>query len=284
VTPLARLPRRTLFVSAILFLGTGCQQLPALTRKRTGVGDPRQAVNSYFSLVTESRYDEAKRLLTASFQAQLGPSRVQSFLHSISAAQVTDIVDAIAWANGLGAHLPAPPSDRREYLVTLRVDPSASGASTWSNGTNRRFVDVVELGGGWEIDAIDVSPGSLITGKAAAASTPATWVLPNAAPRLGPAPVDRAIYTARQNAADRGQVPWAVDPLAVLHRDGPSFGISPSDRTNLAGADQDPTTLVPRVRVKVQHSDQELIVTLIQPIRTGPGGVWAIASIELAPL
>jgi hypothetical protein len=236
--------------------------------------------------VTESRYDEAMSLLAVSFQAQLGSSRVQSFLHSINAAQVTDIIDAVAWANGLGAQLPPAPADRREYLVTLQVDPSATGLSTWSSGTNRRFVDVVRQGGGWQIDAIDISPGALITGRSvtAPASTMATFIVPTSALRLGSAPIDRALYTARQNAADRGQIPWAIDPVAVVHRDGPSFGIGSADGAILAGEDQDPTTLVPRASVKVQHGDQVLTVDLIQPIHTGLGGVWAISSVELAPL
>jgi hypothetical protein len=271
---------------ALLFIGTGCQQLSYLTQKPIRVSDPRQAVSAYFSLVSASRFDEAEGLLSVAYREQLGSSRVQALLHSVSAAEVTDIVDAVAWANGLGAQLPAAPSDRREYLVTLRVDPSASGSSTWSNGTNRRFVDVVRQGGGWLIDAIDSRPGVLITGAARSlpTSTGSTTVLPTTALHLGPAPIDRAIYTARQNAADRGQVPWAVDPVAVTHRDGPSFGIGPTDTADLVRVDQDPTTLVPRAVVSVQHGDQALAVDLIQPVRPGPGGVWAIASVELAPL
>ena len=45
----------------------------------------------------------------------------------------------------------------------------------------------------------------------------------------------------------------------------------------------DPITLVPKASVLVAHSDRPLLVTVEQPIRPGPGGVWAIAAVKVAP-
>jgi hypothetical protein len=100
---------------------------------------------------------------------------------------------------------------------------------------------------------------------------------------LGPAPIDQVIFAARQRAADLGNASWAVDPVEVTRRDGPSFGIDPRYSLSLAGEERDPVSLATKAIVRVARQPDPLLVTLDQPIRTGPGGVWAIASITLAP-
>jgi hypothetical protein len=62
-----------------------------------------------------------------------------------------------------------------------------------------------------------------------------------------------------------------------------SFGIAPDDEATMEAPDVDPVTLVPRVRIKVTHGDLPLQVTVVQPIRTGPGGVWAISQVRVVP-
>ena len=106
-------------------------------------------------------------------------------------------------------------------------------------------------------------------------------VIPISQLRLGPAPIDRAIYTARQNAADRGGIPWATDPIQVAQHDGPSFGWNVSDQAFLLAQEQDPKTLGPLAVVEVNHDNQRIVVTLVQPIRVGKGGVWAIQTVAL---
>ena len=285
----ARFPRRAFLATSAVVLTTGCQriqQLPRLPAKTPPPAGPQQAVQDYFSYLSEDRYDDATNLMTDAFKSRLGPGQVQTIIHSISSAQVTDMIDAVNWANQLGAHLPAPPADRREYLVTLTVDPTSQGKTSWSAGMNRRFVDLLQQNGFWRIDSLDISPGLLVTGKPAKApvNVPSTAVLPTAKLRLGPAPIDRVIYAARQNAADRGQLPWAIDPIQVVHRDGPSFGINPGDAATVLQRDSDPSTLIPRVTVLVHHGDQIIMVTLEQPIKAGSGGIWAIAELRLAPM
>ena len=319
-----RLSRRALVGSTLLLAVTGCRQIapppaprkadatptngtnpaksnlttsgaaesdPAKTEQTLG---PKETVDTYFSLLSQNRYDEAKGLITPSYQKRLGSGQVESALHSFNYAHVTDMVDAVDWANGLGAHLPAPPDDKREYLVTLSVQPTPVGSTSWSAGTNRRFIDVVQQTNVWRIDAIGISPGVLITGKTpgASASSPtitnasnntATVVIPPSPLRLGPAPVDRTIYTARQNAVDRGLIPWAIDPIQVVHRDGPSFGIKPSDAASLLDQGTDPVTLEPQAEVLVHHDERLLLVTLEQPIKSGPQGIWAITALKEAP-
>lgn len=283
MTVSVRYPRRALLAASTALLFAGCAPVSALLTKPVAESDPQKAIADYFTLISHNQYDDAKTLLTPDFQSRLGDPKVDSLLHSVQSASVSKMVDAVDWANGLGAHLPAPPSDRREYLVDLQVAPSPIGKTEWSAGMNRRFVDVVNSGPGWRIDNIGISPGVLVTGQpvATTASSVNSAVIPISQLRLGPAPVDRAIYTARQNAADRGGIPWATDPIRVAQQDGPSFGWNVSDQAFLLVQDQDPKTLGPRAVVEVNHGDQLIVVTLVQPIRVGKGGVWAISQVAL---
>ena len=281
----ARYPRRAFVVGSALLLVTGCGSVSSLLTKPVAESDPRKAIDDYFALLSQDRYDEAKSLLSAGYQSRLGSSNLSTALHSVRSATVSDVVDAVEWADGLGARLPAPPADRREYLVTLQIQPTPTGKADWSAGLNRRFVGLLKSGSGWQIDYIDISPGVLVTGQPVAATESSlhSAVIPVGTLRQGSAPIDRVIFTARQNAADRGGIPWAIDPVQEALHDGPSFGWSSSDAAWLVAQDQDPTTLAPRAVVAVQHAGQVIQVTLVQPIRSGKGGVWAIARVELAP-
>jgi len=285
VSKAVRYPRRAIVVASCTLLLSGCASVSSLLSKPVAESDPRKTIDDYFALLSQDRYAEAKSLLTFGYQSRLGSASLSAVLHSIRSATVSDAVDAIAWANGLGARLPAPPADRREFLVTLQIQPTTSGQADWSAGLNRRFVGLLRGGPGWQIDYIDSSPGLLVTGQPA---TPAdnsvhAAVIPVASLHLGPAPIDRVIFAARQSAADRGGIPWATDPVQEALHDGPSFGWNSSDAARLVSRDQDPTTLLPRAVVEVRHGSQVIQVTLVQPIRSGKGGVWAIARVELAP-
>ncbi len=277
-----RFSRRVLSFSLLGVITSGCGAIPFLSSTATKNLDPRQTLEAYFDSLATQRFDIAENLMTASYRARLGKQGVSSLLHSTQSIQVTDVVDAIAWADQLGAHLPSAPADRREFLVTFQVDPSATGRDDWSVGTNRRFVDLLRQNGQWRIDAIGVSPGVLITGKPSPASNQTLAVVPIEPLRLGPAPIDRAIYTARQSAVDHGAIPWARDPLQVVHHDGPSFGLNPDDPATIVGQDVDPSSLVPRTRVAVRQGADSYVVTLIQPIRTGTSGIWAISGVQTA--
>jgi hypothetical protein len=279
--------RRGFIAGVAIFATTGCRVLPALpvalTTKKAVAADPQDTVRTYFALLSQGRADDARGLLAPDLQQRLGSAAVDSLLHSVTRAQVTDVVDAIQWVNQLGAHLPSAPSDRREYLVTLQVEPSPN-SPTWAAGTNRRFIDLLKTDDRWLIDGIDITPGQLITGR-----TPGTesqgpiMTIPIATLRLGAAPVDQVIFAARQRAADRGDASWAINPVEVTRRDGPSFGIDPRFSLRLDGEDRDPVSLASRALVRVARDPEPLLVTLEQPIRTGAGGVWAIESISLAP-
>lgn len=294
--PLPRYHRRAILVSSLLLAVTGCRQLAPITTKQPNPQARSQpdsptapdTVRQFFVFLSEDRYDDAKNLLTSGFQSRLGAATVQTMLHSVRTAQVTDIVDAVTWANDLGAHLPPDPTDRREYLVTLSIEPTPEAGKTWSSGTNRRFIDLLHASGGWGIDEIGISPGQLVTGQPPAATNTGqsqkSAVIPIEPLRLGSVPIDRAIYAARQNAADRGIIPWALDPIQVVHRDGPSFGISPSDSASLIGKDTDPVTLLPRANVLVHHENLMLVVTLEQLFKPGAPGIWAITEIRENPM
>lgn len=296
MVPMPRYHRRAILVSSLVLAVTGCRQLAPITTKQANPQFHTQAksptdqdtVRQFFGFLSEDRYDDAKNLLTFGFQSRLGAATVQDMLHSVRTAQVTDMIDAVAWANHLGAHLPPDPTDRREYLVTLSIEPTPEAGKTWSSGTNHRFIDLLRANGGWAIDDIGISPGELVTGQPPVATntgqTQKTVVIPIEPLRLGSVPVDRAIYGARQNAADRGIIPWALDPIQVVHRDGPSFGISPSDHAALIGKDLDPVTLLPRANVLVHHGDMLLVVTLEQLFKPGAQGIWAITELRENPM
>ncbi|HVC32152.1 MAG TPA: hypothetical protein VNL16_01445 [Chloroflexota bacterium] len=277
--PRTRFPRRFFLLSTTAVLATACQTIPFLSTKATAPRGPEQTLDRYFTLLATGQYSDAENLMSPSFQARLGHDGTQTLLHSVDSARVTNVEDAVQWANGLGARLPSPPPDRREYLVTLEVAPSVDGKQSWSDGTNRRFVDLVRQGGRWLIDSIAASPGVLITGLPTKTQNQTTVVLPPSPLLLGPAPVDRAIYTARQDAADHGGIAWATDPVQVVHRDGPSFGLDSSDSAEILRRDTDPVSLVPRAFVVIHQGQRTYLVTLIQPIRSGPGGVWAIEAV-----
>lgn len=278
--PGPRVRRRALLAVTSCAALTACQAIPFLSPRRSTLSNPLEALNTFFALLSTSHYADAEQLITPAYRARLGPAGVQELIHSVTSARVTDAVDAVAWANSLGAQLPKPPEDRREYLVTLEVSPSPDGRRTWSTGLNRRFIDLLRQDGVWKVDGIGVLPGELITGPPKTLPSQSTLVLPSGPLRLGPTPVDRAIYGARQNAVARGAIPWATDPLEVVHHDGPSFGLDPSAESVLIRKDVDPSTLTPRAFVRVRQRGHSYLVTLIQPIQTGPGGVWAIAAIQ----
>lgn len=272
--------RRLFLISSSVLVCAGCSTIPFAAGGKSTPLTPRQTLDTYFSYLGSSRYTDAERMMTTAFRERLGQEGMSALLHSVRSARVTEAVDAVEWANRLGARLPAPPADRREFLVTLEISPSPEGARSWSAGTNRRFIDLVRQNGSWKIDAIGVSPGILVTGEPVRADNQVAVVLPVAPLRLGPAPIDRAIYTARQNAVDRGAIAWATDPIEVVHHDGPSFGLNPDDPAQIVRRDADPASLVPRVLVQVRQGDSQYLVTLIQPIRSGEGGIWAIAEVE----
>lgn len=277
----ANLRSRRLFIfCATVLVGTGCGKFPYISTKKVRVLTPEQTLDAYFSDLGAGRSDDAVDLMSDTFQKRLGRDGVNALLHSVKSVHVTEVVDAVEWANRLGARLPAPPADRREYLVTLEVKPSSDGAGPWAAGTNRRFVDLVQQNGLWKVDGIASSPGVLVTGQQAKGDDQVAAVVPIAPLWQGPVPIDQALYTARQNAVDRGAIPWATDPIEVVHHDGPSFGLYPIDPAEILVRDKDPTSLVPRVLVRVEQKDQQYLVTLIQPIKSGDRGVWAIADVE----
>ncbi|HLG50233.1 MAG TPA: hypothetical protein VKY56_01170 [Chloroflexota bacterium] len=270
--------RRALLGVTAAFLISGCRPiLPSLEKPLPQ--DPRQTLDAYFSLLARGQYDTAAQFLSPSYRARLGPDGTQLLLHSIQAARVDQAVDAVEWATHLGAHLPAPPANQREYLVTVWIQPSPMGLRLWSPGTNRRFVDLVRTGPRWQIDAIETRPGALITGQPPSAVTPAASIIPISPLMLGDVPVDQAIYTARQHAADAGGIPWALDPIAVVQRDGASFGLRPDAPVRLIQISSRPHARSTAI-IEVDQDHQTFRVTLVQPVRSGPGGVWAIAHIE----
>lgn len=85
-----------------------------------------------------------------------------------------------------------------------------------------------------------------------------------------------------QQQVDNGHQPWYLDPLQVAKETGTKFGFDPrEDKFELL-------EVVPKAEyagtglaeVKAVHGDKEYIIQLIQPVKSGEHGIWAINSIR----
>ncbi|PWI58911.1 hypothetical protein [Sulfoacidibacillus thermotolerans] len=83
-----------------------------------------------------------------------------------------------------------------------------------------------------------------------------------------------------QKFVDRGRNQWRLDPVRTARIVGRIFGLEPTDRYTLYQTYYDPGASVHYADVIVQHNSCRYLVELIQPVRQGPTGVWAVESIQ----
>lgn len=85
-----------------------------------------------------------------------------------------------------------------------------------------------------------------------------------------------------QESVDGGSQPWRLDPLHVAMSDGVALGFD---------QDNDDFTLVSKIEigegsgtgeaeVEVVHGETTYIIQLIQPVKQGSEGIWAINSVR----
>lgn len=90
-------------------------------------------------------------------------------------------------------------------------------------------------------------------------------------------------FTWVQALVDQGKNPWRLDPVKTAQIVGTAFGLEPSDRYTLIQTYYDPGSGLHYADVLVEHGPCRYLVELMQPVRQGAGGVWALQSITPLP-
>lgn len=100
--------------------------------------------------------------------------------------------------------------------------------------------------------------------------------------RTGSVSIDLAKLKQLQVEVDRGHKPGNLDPEEVVREAGQGLGLDPAaDTVRLeqttaqgqgSGGDE--------AYVYVLHAGREYVVQLIQPVKPGPGGIWAVNSVR----
>ena len=84
-----------------------------------------------------------------------------------------------------------------------------------------------------------------------------------------------------QTSVDNGSQPWRLDPVMVASADGVRYGFSIEDTYRLS---KEPAigegSGTGEAEVEIDHGGKTFVVQLIQPVKTGDDGVWAINSIR----
>ena len=95
---------------------------------------------------------------------------------------------------------------------------------------------------------------------------------------VGEVELDMAALEQLQAATDQGHQPWRLDPLEVTRNEGVGLGFDPAQDTFELLPVPDPAT--GEAQVLVLRSEGFYVIHLVQPMRVGPDGLWAIARVE----
>lgn len=102
----------------------------------------------------------------------------------------------------------------------------------------------------------------------------------------GPIKIHPVFYSMKrarrlQGLVDKGQERWRLDPLEVARRDGRMAGFLLSDKFQLLTNPSPGSEAVKgMVEVLASHAGKEYIIRLVQPVKSGPSGIWLIGSIR----
>lgn len=99
--------------------------------------------------------------------------------------------------------------------------------------------------------------------------------------RTYPVFIDKNRVEALQRLVDQGRETWRLDPLKVARREGRMAAFYLGDRFELLSrVDKGEYSGTGEADVRAVHSGKSYILKLIQPIKTGPGGIWVINGIR----
>jgi hypothetical protein len=99
--------------------------------------------------------------------------------------------------------------------------------------------------------------------------------------RVGKVTLDLAAEQRLQIEVDKGHMPWRLDPIEVAQTDGQEFGFVDADRFRLLQPPA-PRESGGSALVRAAHADQIFEIRLIQPVRIGPDGIWAVDEVRAA--
>jgi hypothetical protein len=85
-----------------------------------------------------------------------------------------------------------------------------------------------------------------------------------------------------QESVDSGRQPWRLDPVQVARSQGVELGFSEFDQFTLKSKEFGQNTGISVAEVEAVHADQQYIITLTQPVKTGEGGIWIVIHISEA--
>lgn len=79
-----------------------------------------------------------------------------------------------------------------------------------------------------------------------------------------------------QASVDDGHQPWYLEPVQVAMETGTRYGFDPREDEFTLQKQQHADT----VYVQVTHANQQYKIELVQPVKQGQGGIWAINAIK----
>ncbi len=86
-----------------------------------------------------------------------------------------------------------------------------------------------------------------------------------------------------QADADSGKDVWRLDPISAAEHQAGVYGFIPGDQLTLVTHDLQSETPSQTTTISASHYNVEYQLTMIQPKKTGAGGIWIIQSIEKQP-
>lgn len=118
-----------------------------------------------------------------------------------------------------------------------------------------------------------------IPAETASAPAPPTGTpLPPGEVYVGKVELDMEALEQLQAAVDQGHQPWRLDPLETARDEGQNLGFDPTQDTFDLLPSPDPAT--GEARALVLCGEGFYVIHLVQPVRIGPDGIWAIARVE----
>lgn len=101
---------------------------------------------------------------------------------------------------------------------------------------------------------------------------------PPGAVYVGEVELDMEALQQLQAAVDQGHQPWRLDPLQVAWDEGEQLGFDPAqDVFDLLSS---PNPAPSQAEVLVLHGEHFYVIHLVQPVRAGPDGIWAIVRVD----
>ena len=98
--------------------------------------------------------------------------------------------------------------------------------------------------------------------------------------RLGSVQLDLDKMREIQEDVDQGHQPWYLDPLQTAQQTGTRFGFD-ARQDEFVLADAEEAEYSSTAKVVAVHNGEEYIIRLVQPIKTGPEGIWVINSVTV---